>query len=115
MACSLAYAVSGEGPAAGDLGDLTHASAIPLGPSDASFKRSRTRAECQGFMEEDMHASMIHSSMIHTMRRSIPAAFVGASLAVAIPASARANVITDWDEKAVVAVTPMPPCTRPSA
>jgi hypothetical protein len=58
-----------------------------------------------------MDPSMIHSSMIHTMRRSIPAALIGASLAVAIPAAARANVITDWDEKAVVVVTPMPPCT----
>ena len=42
-----------------------------------------------------------------SMSRSIPAALIGASLAVAIPASARANVITDWDEKAVAAVTPM--------
>ena len=41
------------------------------------------------------------------MSRSIPAALIGASLAVAIPASARANVITDWDEKAIAAVTPM--------
>src|SRR5712672_3867195 len=42
-----------------------------------------------------------------SMSRSIPAALIGASLAVAIPASARANVITDWDEKAIAAVTPM--------
>jgi hypothetical protein len=41
------------------------------------------------------------------MSRSIPAALIGASLAVAIPASARANVITDWDDKAVVVVAPM--------
>jgi hypothetical protein len=41
------------------------------------------------------------------MRHSISVALVGASLTVAIPASARANVITDWDEKAVAAVTPM--------
>src|ERR1700716_4183027 len=53
-------------------------------------------------MEENMRASMIH-----TMSRSIPAALIGASLAVAIPASARANVITDWDEKAVAVVTPI--------
>ena len=50
-------------------------------------------------MEENMRASM--------MSRSIPAALIGASLAVAIPAPARANVITDWDEKAVAVVTPM--------
>ncbi len=42
-----------------------------------------------------------------SMSRSIPAALIGASLAVAIPASARANVVTDWDEKAVAVVTPM--------
>jgi hypothetical protein len=47
-------------------------------------------------MEENMRASTIH-----TMSRSIPAALVGASLAVGIATSARANVITDWDEKAV--------------
>ena len=41
------------------------------------------------------------------MSRSIPAALIGASLAVAIPASARANVITDWDEKAVAVVSPI--------
>ena len=43
------------------------------------------------------------------MSRSIPAALIGASLAVAIPASARANVITDWDEKAVAVVMPPGP------
>jgi hypothetical protein len=55
-------------------------------------------------MEENMRASMID-----TMCRSIPAALIGAAIAVAIPASARANVITEWDEKAVAVVTPMPP------
>src|SRR5258708_40116041 len=55
-------------------------------------------------MEENMRASMIH-----TMSRSIPAALIGAGLAVAVPASARANVITDWDEKAVAIVATMPP------
>jgi hypothetical protein len=53
-------------------------------------------------MEENMRASM---------SRLIPAALTGALLAVAIPVSARANVITDWDEKAVAVVTPMPPYT----
>ena len=55
-------------------------------------------------MEENMRASMIH-----TMSRSMTAALIGASLAAGIAASARANVITDWDEKAVAVVTPMPP------
>jgi hypothetical protein len=51
-------------------------------------------------MEENMRASM---------SRLIPAALIGASLAVAIPASSRANVITDWDEKAVAIVSPIGP------
>ena len=33
----------------------------------------------------------MRASIVHTMSRSIPAALIGASLAVAIPASARAN------------------------
>jgi hypothetical protein len=41
------------------------------------------------------------------MSRPIPAALIAASLAVAIPAPARANVITDWDEKAVAVATPI--------
>src|SRR5258708_1812747 len=49
-------------------------------------------------MERDMRASM---------SRPIPAALIAASLAVAIPAPARANVITDWDEKAVAVATPI--------
>jgi hypothetical protein len=51
----------------------------------------------------------MEGNMRASMSRSIPAALIGASLAVAIPASTRANVITDWDEKAVAVVTPMPP------
>jgi hypothetical protein len=31
---------------------------------------------------------------------------IGASLAVAVPASARADVITDWDQKAIEIVAP---------
>jgi hypothetical protein len=49
----------------------------------------------------------MRASIVHTMGRSIPAVLIGVSLAAAIPASACANVITDWDEKAVVVVTPM--------
>src|SRR5450631_1549519 len=90
-------------PAVGDVGDLAHASANPPGPSDASFKRNRTRArKFRRFMEENMRASIIQ-----TMSRSIPAAVIGAWVAVGAPAPARANVITDWDEKAVAVVTPM--------
>jgi hypothetical protein len=51
-------------------------------------------------MEENMRASMFH-----TISRSIPAALIGVSLAVAN--SACANVITDWDAKAIDAVAPL--------
>ena len=44
---------------------------------------------------------------IHTVISLIPAVLIGASLAVAIPASVRANVITDWDAKAIDAVAPL--------
>jgi hypothetical protein len=53
-------------------------------------------------MEENMRASMVY-----TTSHSIPAAMIGVWLAVGAPASAFANVITDWDEKAIVVVTPM--------
>jgi PAP2 superfamily len=51
-------------------------------------------------MEENMRA-------FYTMSRSVSAAIIGAGIAVGVPASACANVITDWDEKALVIVTPM--------
>jgi hypothetical protein len=51
-------------------------------------------------MEKNMRASMFH-----TISRSIPAALIGVSLAVAN--SACANVITDWDAKAIDAVAPL--------
>ena len=41
--------------------------------------------------------------------RSIPAAIVAASIAVGASAVAHANVIADWDEKALAVVAPMPP------
>src|SRR5260370_1184079 len=41
------------------------------------------------------------------MRRSVSAALFGASLAIGAPVPACANVITDWDDKALVLVTPM--------
>jgi PAP2 superfamily len=42
----------------------------------------------------------------YTMSRSISGATIGAWIAVGVPASACANVITDWDEKAVAVVAP---------
>jgi hypothetical protein len=50
----------------------------------------------------------MRASMVHTISRSVPAAMIGAWVAVGAPALARANVNTDWDEKAVAIVTPMP-------
>jgi hypothetical protein len=41
------------------------------------------------------------------MSHSASAIIIGAWLAVGVPISATANVITDWDEKAVAVVTPM--------
>jgi hypothetical protein len=49
----------------------------------------------------------MEGNMRASMSRPIPAALIAASLAVAIPAPGRANVITDWDEKAVAAATPI--------
>ena len=43
----------------------------------------------------------------YTMSRSASAAVVGAWLAVSAAAPAYANVITDWDEKAIAAVAPL--------
>jgi len=54
-------------------------------------------------MEENMLASMVS--------RLIPAALIGALFVVGVPARTCANVITDWDEKAVAIVAPMPPYT----
>jgi hypothetical protein len=47
-------------------------------------------------MEEHMRASIAY-----TMSHSVPAAILGAWIAVGAHAPASANVITDWDEKAV--------------
>jgi hypothetical protein len=49
----------------------------------------------------------MRTSLVYGMRRSIPIALIGAWFAVGLPAAACANVITDWDDKAVVVVTPM--------
>ena len=47
----------------------------------------------------------------YAMTRSIPAAMITASIVVGVSAPARANVISDWDEKALAVVAPMPPYT----
>jgi hypothetical protein len=48
----------------------------------------------------------MEGNMRASMSRPIPAALIAASLAVAIQAPARANVVTDWDEKAVAVASP---------
>src|SRR6266511_3534705 len=53
-------------------------------------------------MEGDMPASMAYA-----INRSVWAATIGAWLAVGAAAPAYANVITDWDEKAIAAVAPL--------
>jgi hypothetical protein len=47
------------------------------------------------------------ASPTYTMSRSASAIMIGTWLAIGIPMSAAANVITDWDDKATLAVTPM--------
>ena len=54
------------------------------------------------------------ASIACIVSRSISVAVVGAGIAFAAPPSARANVITDWDEKAVAVVTPGPRGTYPA-
>ena len=49
----------------------------------------------------------MRASIAYANSRRISAAVVAAWVAVGVPAAAHANVITDWDEKAVVVVTPM--------
>jgi hypothetical protein len=55
------------------------------------------------------------ASPSRTMSHSASAIMIGVWLAFGVPVSATASVITDWDDKAVVAVTPMaaPGATMP--
>lgn len=49
----------------------------------------------------------MRASTADAMSRSVSAAMTGAWIAVGTPAPAGANVITDWDKKAVAVLTPM--------
>ena len=49
----------------------------------------------------------MRASLAYTMRCSVSAGLFGASLAIGALVPACANVITDWDDKALVLVTPM--------
>src|SRR5262245_52930489 len=51
---------------------------------------------------------MPHSTA-HTMSHCASGVILAAWLAVGVPASASANVITDWDEKAIAVVFPIGP------
>jgi hypothetical protein len=54
------------------------------------------------------------ASIAYTMNRSVCAATIGAWFAVGAAAPACANVITDWDEKAIAAVAPLASVPSPS-
>jgi hypothetical protein len=43
----------------------------------------------------------------YPISRSVPAAIIGVAICFGVPARGCANVITDWDEKAVAVVTPL--------
>jgi len=64
---------------------------------------ARMHWTCQQFMEEAMRVSITD-----TLSRSVPAALIGGWVVVCAPAAA-ANVITDWDEKAIAVVFPTGP------
>ena len=49
----------------------------------------------------------MRAALAYTMRCSVSAGLFGASLAIGALVPACANVITDWDDKALVLVTPM--------
>ncbi len=54
------------------------------------------------------------ASTAYTMRHSASAVITGACLAVCAPMSASANVITDWDQKAIAAVEPLTSVPSPA-
>src|SRR5437660_759494 len=60
-------------------------------------------------MEGNMRAIMAC-----TTSRSVPATILGAWIALGVPVAASANVITDWDEKGIAAVTSMASLGGPS-
>src|SRR6476660_2788131 len=73
---------------------LQYHPAMVVGRSDLRSRGRRWRA--------DMPASMPY-----TMYRSVCATAIGASFAVGVATSTWANVITDWDEKAIAASAPL--------
>src|SRR5262245_50543594 len=59
---------------------------------------------CRQFMEDTMRASLTE-----TMSRSVPVAIIGIWAVIGASGATAANVITDWDEKAVSIVLPPGP------
>jgi hypothetical protein len=49
----------------------------------------------------------MRASIVHTMSRSVWAGLIGGWVAIGTYVAANANVITDWDDKALVLATPM--------
>jgi hypothetical protein len=68
--------------------------------------RARVAMFCPIFMNSLSGGILVPITSM-TRRDCPPGVSRPSAVAVAAPAPARANVITDWDEKAVVAVTPM--------
>jgi hypothetical protein len=77
---------------------LTALNTSSLGSRDFSYIRNK--------LVEERH--MPHST-VYTMSRCASGIIFGAWLAVGVPAAAAANVITDWDEKAIAVVFPAGP------
>jgi hypothetical protein len=55
----------------------------------------------------------MRTSVASTMTRTLSAVALGAWIAIGVPVPALANVITDWDEKALAVVTPLTTTTSP--
>jgi hypothetical protein len=49
----------------------------------------------------------MRASSTYPLSRLVPATMIGALIGLGLPAPTCANVITDWDEKAVAVVTPI--------
>src|SRR5262249_41845946 len=93
-------AVRANGQSEGDSGRPQHSRSVAR---PVRLARARpAHSTHHTFLEATMR-----TSLFPRLTRSVSAPMVGALGSGGIPAPARANVITDWDDKAVVVVTPM--------
>src|SRR5437899_2206126 len=69
--------------------------------------RARVSSRGCGSIGNRFKEGNMPASPANTTSHSASTIIIGAWLAFAVPTSAAANVITDWDDKAVVVVTPM--------